>query len=88
MHITDVSSQLKDVDSFFHSLAKLNQSTLQEYNNIRQISERVRTASIEEKEGILEIHEAVGDITKNILSQSSLTDEISFKIIHGAFSFA
>ena len=80
MHITDVSSQLKDVDSFFHSLAKLNQSTLQEYNNIRQISERVRTASIEEKEGILEIHEAVGDITKNILSQSSLTDEISFKI--------
>ena len=28
MHITDVSSQLKDVDSFFHSLAKLNQSTL------------------------------------------------------------
>ena len=48
--------------------------------NIRIISERIRLAALEEKEGILEIHEAVGDITKNILSQSSLSEEVSFKI--------
>lgn len=80
IHVGNVSSQLREVDEFFNSLADLNQNTLKEYKNIRIISERIRLAALEEKEGILEIHEAVGDITKNILSQSSLSEEVSFKI--------
>jgi methyl-accepting chemotaxis protein len=79
-HITNVRSHLKDVDNFFYSLTELNRSTLKDYENIRKISERVRAASIEEKEGILEIHAAVSEITMNILSQSSLTEELSLKI--------
>ena len=79
-HLEGVKSHLKDVDNFFYSLAELNRSTLKDYENIRKISELVRTASLEEKEGILEIHAAVSEITKNILSQSSLTEELSLKM--------
>ena len=63
-----------------HSLENLNKSTLKEYEEIRNISERVRSASQEEKEGIIEIYSAIGDISKNILSQSSLSEELSLKI--------
>jgi methyl-accepting chemotaxis protein len=80
LRLKDVRSHLKDVENFFFSLENLNKSTLKEYEEIRNISERVRSASQEEKEGIIEIYSAIGDISKNILSQSSLSEELSLKI--------
>jgi methyl-accepting chemotaxis protein len=80
LRLKDVRSHLKDVENFFYSLENLNKSTLKEYEEIRNISERVRSASQEEKEGIIEIYSAIGDISKNILSQSSLSEELSLKI--------
>lgn len=79
-HITGVTSHLKDVDNFFHSLYTLNQTTQKEFENIRNISEMVRSASMEEKQSIIEIYSAIGDISKNILSQSSQSEELSYKI--------
>ncbi len=79
-HITNVTSHLKDVDNFFYSLTTLNQTTLKEFENIRNVSEIVRSASKEEKEAMIEIYSAVGDIAKNILGQSSQAEELSVKI--------
>lgn len=80
LRLKDVSSHLKDVDNFFRSLEKLNKSTLTEYEEIRKISNSVQLASQVEKEGIIEINSAIDDIAKNILSQSSLSEELSLKI--------
>ena len=79
-HITNVTSHLKDVDNFFYSLTTLNQTTLKEFENIRNVSEIVRSASKEEKEAMIEIYSAVGDIAKNTLGQSSQAEELSIKI--------